>query len=186
MGRSTYYQGFTWAVHGTNLPEKVSDMSNNHPQLELRDGHTAEKQETHDSGAPVWFTSLVHETTQLERTGVHAAMLSLRVRDDGQIERRASQIQHLLARLLRPTDQLGQTSPTSFSLLLAPLQSIADTTSHVHMLTGALKEAGLSVWAGYAQRRSGESLLDTWARAEAQADRAAFRAAHSQGLNLAE
>jgi hypothetical protein len=169
-------------------------MSNNHSHLELRNGHTAnrsanspaEQREIHDTDEPLWFTSLVHETTQLDRTGVHAAMLSLRVKDDGQIERRASQVKHLLGRLLRPTDQLGQTSPTSFSLLLAPLQSIADTTSHVHMLTEALKSAGLSVWAGYAQRRSGESLLDTWARAEAQADRAAFRSTHSGGLRLPE
>lgn len=161
-------------------------MSNKHPHLELRDGHTAEQQETHDAGERVWFTSLVNETTLLDQTGVHAAMLSLRVQDDGQMERRASQVQHLLGRLLRPTDRLGQTSPTSFSLLLAPLQTIADTTGHVHMLTDALKLAGLSVWAGYAQRRSGESLLDTWARAEAQADRAAFRSTHSRGLSLTE
>ena len=161
-------------------------MSNNQPHLELRDGRTVEQREIHDSAEPAWFTTLVHETTLLDQTGVHAAMLSLRVKDDGQMERRASQIENLLGRLLRPTDQLGQTSPTSFSLLLVPLQSIADTTSHVHMLTDALKLAGLSIWAGYAQRRPGESLLDTWARAEAQADRAAFRATHSRGLSLTE
>ena len=136
---------------------------------------------------PVWFTSLVSDTAELDRTGVNAAVLSIRLQDGGDsLTRRSIHVENLLRRVVRPTDRVGQMSPTSFSLLLTPLQSIADATSHVHAITKALRAADLTVSAGYAQRRAGESLVDTWARAEAQADRAAFRAVHSEGLNLVE
>jgi len=137
-------------------------------------------------GEPVWFTALVRETAQLDQTGVGAAVLSLRLNQDEDNERHAIQVLNLLRRLLRPTDQLGQPSKTAISVLLAPLESLRDTASHVHTLTTALNDAGLSVSAGFAHRREGESLLDTWARAEAQSDRAAFRLKHKSGLRLGE
>lgn len=140
---------------------------------------------------PVWFTSLVRETAHLDNTGVRAAVLSLRLqqvpRDTAaDIERRALQLQNLLGRLLRPTDQMGQTSPTTFAVLLAPLQTIVEAASHIHAISDSLHNAGLLVSAGFAHRRDGESLLDTWARAEAQADRAAFRSQIAEGLGLSQ
>lgn len=137
-------------------------------------------------GEPVWFTALVRETAELDRTGVGAAVLSLRLTAEGETSRNATQVRHLLRRLLRPTDRVGQLSPTVFSVLLAPLDSIADTASQIHALTTALSDAGLTASAGFAHRRDSESLLDTWARADAQSDRAAYRAEHHEGLRLDE
>lgn len=137
-------------------------------------------------GEPVWFTALVRETAELDRIGVGAAVLSLRLQADGDLERRTTHMLNLLRRLLRPTDQVGQSSSTAFSVLLAPLNSIAETASQVHSLTASLSNAGLTVSAGFAHRREGESLLDTWARAEAQSDRAAYRAENREGLHLGE
>lgn len=140
---------------------------------------------------PAWFTSLIHETTKLDHVGVRAAVLSLRLQHgaeelDADVERRAIQLRNLLGRLLRPTDQMGQTSPTTFAVLLAPLQTIVEAASHIHAISDSLQDAGLLVSAGFAHRRDGESLLDTWARAEAQADRAAFRSHIAEGLHLSE
>lgn len=135
---------------------------------------------------PVWFTTLVRETVELDHTGVSAAVLSLRLRGGTDRERRAQQLQNLLQRLLRKTDHLGEPASGSFSVLLAPLESIADTSAQVHALTNAVDHAGLDVAAGFALRRSTESLIDTWARAEAEADRAAYRAANEGGLVLSE
>ena len=140
---------------------------------------------------PAWFTSLVHETTHLDNVGVRAAVLSLRLQQgsreaDAEIERRSVQLRNLLGRLLRPTDRMGQTSPTAFAVLLTPLQTIVEAASHIHAISDSLRDAGLLVSAGFAHRRDGESLLDTWARAEAQADRAAFRAHIADGLQLSE
>lgn len=137
-------------------------------------------------GEPEWFTALVDETTDLERLGIGAAVLSLRLHADGDVERCSTHMVHLLRRLLRPTDRMGRCSTTTFSVLLAPLNTITETASHIHSLTTALDNAGLTVSAGFAHRRAGESLLDTWARAEAQADRAAYRLEHREGLLVGE
>lgn len=153
-------------------------MSNEHVHLEHLETDSAQK--------PAWFTALVAETATLDQTGVNAAVLSLRLAGGENVDRQATQVTNLLRRMVRSTDRIGQTSSTSFSLLLAPLRSIADTTAQVHVITNALRDANISASAGYAQRRPAESLLDTWARAEAQADRAAFRAVHAKGLSLAE
>jgi hypothetical protein len=140
---------------------------------------------------PAWFTSLVHQTTQLDNVGVRAAVLSLRLQprsgeSDAEKERRAVHVRNLLGRLLRPTDRMGQTSPTTFAVLLTPLQTIVEAASHIHAISDSLQDAGLLVSAGFAHRRDGESLLDTWARAEAQADRAAFRSHIAEGLHLSD
>lgn len=135
---------------------------------------------------PEWYKTLLHETVELDHTGVSAAVLSLRLRGSKDRDRRAKQLQNLLRRLLRPTDRVGKPSSGAFSILLVPLQSIADTSAQVHALTNALDNAGLDVAAGFALRRTTESLVDTWARAEAEADRAAFRATNGGGLVLSE
>lgn len=135
---------------------------------------------------PEWFSTLVSETVEFERTGTCAAVLSFRLHEAHEVERRSQQMATLLRRLLRPTDRFAQTSEDSFSVLLAPLASITDASSHIHALNEALGNAGLMVSTGFAHRREGESLLDTWARAEAQSDRAAFRLEHRQGIQLSE
>jgi hypothetical protein len=134
--------------------------------------------------SPQWFDGLVTETTVIENAGVHAAMLSVRLYTTKTPQRVASQGHTLFGRILRPTDRVEQTSPTTFSILLAPEPDLVGTVVHARAIAEALHAAGLRASTGFAQRRSGESLLDTWARAEAQLDRAVYRSEHRRGLTL--
>lgn len=129
-----------------------------------------------------WFDALVTETSALDQAGVHAALLSIRLRDAN--ERRLGQLKTLLGRLLSSTDRFQQTSDSSFSVLLAPQDDLYETVNEVRDIAEALDRSGILASTGFAHRRAGESLLDTWARAEAQLDRAAYRLEHQNGLML--
>lgn len=137
-------------------------------------------------GEPQWFSALVTETAEIDHTGVSAAVLSIRLRTEHDLDRKTVQALNLLRRMIRPTDRLGHPASSAFSVLLVPLESIADAAAHVNSLAQSLDMAGLDVSVGFAHRRAGESLLDTWARAEAEVDRATFRAETSAGLVLGE
>ncbi|MFT7473119.1 MAG: hypothetical protein ACI81L_000030 [Verrucomicrobiales bacterium] len=134
--------------------------------------------------SPLWFDGLVTETTVIENAGVHAAMLSVRLYATESPQRIASQGRTLFGRILRPTDRVEQTSPTTFSILLAPEPDLVGAVVHARAIADGLHSAGLRASTGFAQRRAGESLLDTWARAEAQLDRAVYRSEHQHGLAL--
>jgi len=131
-----------------------------------------------------WFDFLVAETTTLDQAGVHAALLSVRIQDDMVSDRTLTQVRNLLSHVLSPTDRFAQTSASSFSLLLAPQRDLCETVSEVREIADALHDAGIQASTGFAHRRAAESLLDTWARAEAQLDRAAYRVEHRDGLTL--
>lgn len=131
-----------------------------------------------------WFDALVSETTKLEQLGVHAAMLSVRLRPSDDTTRAAAQARTLFGLILRPTDRLDQTTPISFSVLLAPQQDLAETIHLSNQIAEALAKANIDASTGFAQRRPQESLLDTWARAEAELDRAAYRVEHPNGLTI--
>lgn len=137
-------------------------------------------------GEPQWFSELVGGTAHIDSTGVSAAVLSIRLRDDVDLDRRSVQAMNLLRRMIRPTDRLGHPAPAAFSVLLVPLESLADTAAHVNSLAQGFENAGIAVSVGFAHRRPTESLLDTWARAEAEVDRATFRVETSGGLMLKE
>lgn len=134
--------------------------------------------------SPQWFDGLVTETTVIENAGVHAAMLSIRLHTTDTPNRLAAQCRTLFGRILRSTDRVEQTSPTTFSILLAPEPDLVGTVVHSRAIADALHSAGLRASTGFAQRRAGESLLDTWARAEAQLDRAVYRSEHQGGITL--
>lgn len=130
-----------------------------------------------------WFDALVRETAAVDETGVHAALVSIGLREDA-TDRAVGQLRTLLGRMLAPTDRFEQTSEGSFSVLLAPQVDLYETVSEVRDIAEALERSGLKASTGFAQRRVGESLVDTWARAEAQLDRAAYRVEHQNGLTL--
>lgn len=109
-------------------------------------------------------------------------MLSVRLRKSS--DRVMTQLQHLLERLMADTDRIEQTSSSSFSVLLTPQPNLHTTVAQVRSIAEAIDAAGIETSTGFAHRRPGESLLDTWARAEAQLDRAAYRAEHHDGLTL--
>jgi hypothetical protein len=135
-----------------------------------------------NTASAAWFDALVNETTTMEHLGVHAAMFSVRLFDSD--TRSAAQARTLFGLILRPTDHVEQTSPTSFSLLLAPQKDLAETVVRARAIADAFDDANILASTGFAQRRQGESLLDTWARAEAQLDRAAYRTEHHDGITL--
>lgn len=129
-----------------------------------------------------WVESLLSDTEVVDHTGVQAAMLSVRLRKSS--DRVMTQLQHLLERLMADTDRIEQTSSSSFSVLLTPQPNLHTTVAQVRSIAEAIDAAGIETSTGFAHRRPGESLLDTWARAEAQLDRAAYRAEHHDGLTL--
>lgn len=175
MGRSTHSTANRRAIR--SFPEKVP-MST--------EGQHLEQIAITGITNPGWFSALVAETTELEHTALSAAVLSLRLHESVDLERRSNQTLNLLRRLSRNTDAVAQLTPCTFSLLLSPLATITEASSHIHAITDALGNAGLMVSAGFAHRRHGESLLDTWARAEAQADRASYRIENRDGLRLTQ
>lgn len=136
------------------------------------------------SAPSAWFDALVGETTQLEQLGVHAAMLSIRLRSTNDPARAAAQARTLFGLILRPTDRVDQTTPISFSILLAPQEDLAATVRRSNEISAALENANIVASTGFAQRRPQESLLDTWARAEAELDRAVYRMEHPSGITL--
>lgn len=136
------------------------------------------------SAPSAWFDELVSETAKLEQLGVHAAMLAVRLRVPHDTVRAAAQARTLFGLILRPTDRVDQTTPVSFSILLAPQSDLAETVRLSHRIANALTKANIEAATGFAQRRPQESLLDTWARAEAELDRAAYRVEHPNGLTI--
>lgn len=131
-----------------------------------------------------WFQTLVAETSAVDAAGVHAALLSVRIHESVASERTMKQLRTLLGRILSPTDRVEQTANDSMSVLLAPQKDLRQTVTDVREIADALHRAGLRSSTGFAQRRVGESLLDTWARAEAQLDRASYRVETSEGITL--
>lgn len=134
--------------------------------------------------ARAWLESLIADTATLDHAGVHAAMLCVRVRENHVDDRSMNRLQTLLKRLLTKTDRLSQTSPSSISVLLAPQRDLQETIAQVRSIAEVLEQSGIEASTGFAHRRAGESLLDTWARAEAQLDRAAYRVEHRNGISI--
>ena len=134
--------------------------------------------------ASAWFNALISETVNFEQIGVHAAMLSVRLHPTADPNRAAARARTLLGLVLRPTDRVEQTTPLSFSVLLSPQKDLAETVALATVVSKAFEDADILASTGFAQRRVGESLLDTWARAEAELDRAAYRAENNDGLTL--
>jgi len=124
-----------------------------------------------------WFDYLVAETPRLDETGVLAALVSVRLAVS---DHEQTQMATLLRRTLASTDAFHLVAQGYVSILLAPVASVLDTRDRVEDIQSMLRNFGQYISMGYAIRRPDESLLDTCARADAQADRAAFRLERSQ------
>ncbi len=136
------------------------------------------------ASASRWLDTLISDSSAFDDAGVQAAMLSVRVRNDMVSKRTMDQLRTLLSRLLSPTDRLETISDSSISILLAPQPDLQTTVAQVRSIADAVQRSGIHASTGFAHRRVGESLLDTWARAEAQLDRAVYRIEHRDGLTL--
>lgn len=121
-----------------------------------------------------WAPLLQNEEIRLQKLGIRSGLISIDFSDSPAPITRDRAVR-LLRRMLRPTDWIGITSETSVAVLQAPLQSLSELDGCVRSIDDKLAAAGLAASIGFAHRREDESLLDTWARADAQADRATFR-----------
>ncbi len=145
--------------------------------------HSSSDTDIMQSTTTSWLSALDAETATIDKAGVHAALLSIRLHEKHS-DRTLRQMHNLLGHLLSPTDRFEQTSDDSFTVLLAPQEDLFETVTEVREIAEALERTGLHASTGFAQRRAGEPLVDTWARAEAQLDRAAYRLEHQNGLSL--
>ena len=139
-----------------------------------------------DGSSPTaeWFDTLVAEAAHLDQLGVKSAMVSMHLLANGDPRRAASQARTLFGLTLRPTDRVEQTSSLSFSLLLSPQENLVETVMLTNSIAAKFRKADIRVLSGYAHRRPGESLVTTWARAEAELDCLLYRRERAKGITL--
>ena len=132
-----------------------------------------------------WTEYLESETARMDTLGLRSGLISVTLGDPdvdaGQYSVARDRALRLLIHTISPTSRLAPTSARSIAVLEAPLTSLHDLERHARSISTRLAVAGLTAAVGYAHRRSDEPLLDTWARSDAEADRAAFRLHHPEG-----
>ena len=133
-----------------------------------------------------WQAFLGEENKIVANTGIRVGIISIDLAGphddpdrDALLRDRAVR---LLSRRLTRTDRIAITSNSSLAILRAPLDSVPSVERQARNLSLELYGAGLDAAVGFAHRRIGEDLMDTWARADAQADRALYRLEHSDDL----
>ena len=133
-----------------------------------------------------WRDLLVTETAEVERAGVNAAVVALRLTQKhgtGHFED-LDRVSGLVRRRLRSTDRLGATSQNSFAVLLSPANELTETVETVRRYNALLVDHRIPAFTAFAFRRPSESLIDTWARSEAELDRVLYRSVHGKGISL--
>ncbi len=129
--------------------------------------------------AAAWREFLDEENRIVAETGLRVGIISIDLAGPHDDEERDRLLRDRAARLLRHqlarTDRVAITSTSSLAVLRAPLDSLPSLERQARDLALKLYGAGLEATVGFAHRRTDEDLMDTWARADAQADRALFR-----------
>lgn len=120
-----------------------------------------------------WTRYLETETRRFDETGVASAIVSIRLGSND--ERIHHRVVGLLGHILNPTDTFSLDANNHLSLVLAPVQGVVALHVRVRALHAKIAELGADPLTGYAMRRKDESLVNTLARADANADRAGFR-----------
>ena len=132
-----------------------------------------------------WRAFLDQENRIVAETGARVGIISVDLagpHDDPERDQLLrDRAVRLLRRLLGRTDRIATTSSSSLAILRAPLESLPGLERQARDLALQLYGAGLDAAVGFAHRRAGEDLMDTWARADAQADRALYRLEHPDG-----
>jgi hypothetical protein len=136
-----------------------------------------------------WQHFLEEENRIVAETGLRVGIISIDLAGPENEPERDQLLRDRAVRLLRRrlagTDRIAVTSLSSLAILRAPLESLPSLERQARDLALQLYGAGLQAAIGFAHRRAGEDLMNTWARADAQADRALFRREHpDRGLSL--
>ena len=130
-------------------------------------------QDTRFDQVQQWKSFLAAETVRAEETGTAAAIWTIR---PGELdERQSRQLDKLIWLSLASTDRLHQTPRGDLCALLMPVGDMMSLQHRAVRLWKAATGHRLDVQIGYARRRPNEALLDTWARSDAELDRAEFR-----------
>ncbi|MGI9607111.1 MAG: hypothetical protein ACR2P0_13320 [Acidimicrobiales bacterium] len=126
-----------------------------------------------------WVAFLQEESDRLDQLGVRAGLVTVTVCDDdipdADADVQATRAIRLLQHSISSTSRSTRTSRRSLSILVAPLPNLAALDRTAQLLSSRLSVAGFDATVGFAHRRVDEALIDTWARADAEADRARFR-----------
>ena len=133
-----------------------------------------------------WGETLTYETAEIERAGVNAAVITVRLTainaDELAVDvRRAAS---LLKRRLRPTDRLGGATSDQLSILVTPTNELIETVDRVRRIDDVLFEHRVPAITAFAHRRPEENLVDTWARSQAELDRCLYRVLHGDGISV--
>ncbi len=136
-----------------------------------------------------WKSLLEAENKIVTETGLRVGIISIDLAGPHDDPERDQLLRDRAVRLLRVrlarTDRIAITSASSLAILRAPLSSLPSLERQARDLALQLYGAGLAAAVGFAHHRSGEDLMDTWARADAQADRALHRRERpDRGLSL--
>ena len=129
-----------------------------------------------------WSDVLTAETARIEETGVKAAILSIQHGDLD--ERQTRQLHTLFQRSLTPADRPRIAGDGSLTALLTPVDGLGALQHRLRRLHKAARGHGLEIHIAFALRRPKESLLDTWARADAELDRSRSPRMSSAVTNL--
>lgn len=149
--------------------------------MSMIEGTQQQAGETNVLTAADWAFLLTEESERLHLLGIRSGVISIDFAEAADAGMWRDRAVRLLRRSLRPTDRIGLTSETSLAVLQAPLQTLPELDRTARQIDLHLHGAGLAAAIGFAHRRAGEDLLDTFARADAQADRVSFRQQHVAG-----
>ncbi len=127
----------------------------------------------HHTSHESWLNTLIAEGPRLDETGTKAALFAVDAAVSS--EREATQLFNLLRASTNGTDQMRQIGAQRYAILLAPIDNITTGARRAQALQDKAQTHKLQATIGFAIRRDQESLLDTWARAEAELDRMQFR-----------
>ena len=140
-------------------------------------------------GRQQWQAFLREENRIVAETGIRVGIISIDLAgphdDPARDELLRDRAVRLLRRRMARTDRIAITSNSSLAILRAPLESVPSVERQARNLALELYGAGLDAAVGFAHRRAGEDLMDTWARADAHADRALHRLERSSTTPLA-
>lgn len=137
-----------------------------------------------------WSRFLDQEAQRLADLGLRAGVLTIDVQPESRRDASAPATSaevarvrtvQLLRSILGRTDRFAVTSESKIAVLHAPVESLADLNDRAWAIARDLHRAGVDAAIGFAHRRQDEPLLDTWARADAEADRIHFRRNRSGG-----
>lgn len=128
-----------------------------------------------------WCNLLTAETVHLDELGLNSGITVIELTGDAEVVIARRRALRILQPILSPTDRCGTISRSRIAVLHSPTESFVQFVRWSGQINKMLSEQDITTAAAFAQRRSDESLLDTFARADAELDRLIFRSELASG-----